>query len=60
MAKKEVLKSSDIVIDGKEKGGKKFKCSAQSFNLHSFKDCTVSGVEYYVDEACKLGAKKAK
>jgi len=60
MAKKNVLKSSDIVISAERKGGSKFDASAQSFNLNSFEDCTVSGVEYYVDKACKLGAKKAK
>ena len=59
MAKKDVLKSSDIVIEGKEKGGRKFKCSAQNFSLCSFDDCTVTGNEYYVAKACKLGAKKA-
>jgi len=60
MANKNTLKSSDIVIEGKDKDGKKFRCSAQSFSLCNFDDCTVSGIGYYVDKACKLGAKKAK
>ena len=59
MAKKDVLKSSDIVIEVKEKAGRELKCSAQNFSLCSFDDCTVSGIEYYVNKAVKLGAKKA-
>lgn len=60
MTNKKSYKSSDIVIEAKREDGSKFRASAQSFNLNSFKGCEVSGEKYYVDKAMELGAKKAK
>ena len=57
---KKVIKDSDIVITGLREDGSKFRASAQSFNLNSFKGCEVSGEKYYVDKAVELGAKKSK
>jgi hypothetical protein len=56
MTDKKSIKGSSIVLtvkDGKE-------ITADSFSCINFDGLTVSGDDYYVSKAVKLGAKKAK
>jgi hypothetical protein len=55
MSNKKLYKKSDVVLTYDDK-----KVTAASFELHDFKDKEVSGEDYYVAKAIKLGAKKAK
>ena len=55
------VKSHDIVLNCKDKDGKKLQISAQTFGMHEkeeYADFTIiDGVDYYVDKAKLYGAK---
>tara|TARA_R110000851_G_C13022744_1_gene560343 strand:- start:69 stop:251 length:183 start_codon:yes stop_codon:yes gene_type:complete len=51
------FKGSDVVLTIEREGGKKQKVTADAFSLFEFNDCKVTGEDYYVNKAKKLGAK---
>lgn len=58
-AKKKSFKHSDVVLTATD-GKKEYKLTPVSMASINLSGMTVSGEDYYVDKAVKLGAVKAK